>query len=70
MWGFAPEPLRFWYCLGCSQSVYLANTTGVRCRQCGGENFSQQPKPHSSPFLWNLTEDDRTFLRVQRIDPQ
>jgi len=38
------------------------------CRVCGGTYFRTEPKPHRWQ-VWALTPEDRTFLRVQGIDP-
>lgn len=38
------------------------------CKQCGGTQFASEPKKHYKHW-YELTPEDRIFLRVQRIKP-
>ncbi len=39
------------------------------CLGCGGTNFSAEPKKHTLIRGWELTDQDRDFLRCQGIQP-
>ena len=60
------------YCQRCS-TLALVDTTAPDyqprpCRICGGVQFDAKPALHRQLY-YSLTEWDRDFLRVQRIDP-
>lgn len=64
--------LRKRYCQRCSLETQLdLNEQPKMCRGCGGTNYDDRPKPHVGVIrgYW-LTEDDKIFLRVQRILPE
>lgn len=60
------------YCQRCGHPQTLANIDSPNpCRQCGGTNFADHPKPHAWHYgVYSLTQADRDFLRCQKIDPE
>lgn len=58
------------YCQRCSSLQKLVELDAPRpCRTCGGTNFDAQPPLHSK-HKFELTQEDRIFLRVQGIIPE
>lgn len=61
---------RFRYCQRCSTSQKLGDHEEPRpCHACGGTQFDARPAKHTRGF-YELTPEDRIFLRVQGIHPE
>lgn len=62
----------FRYCQRCSKKVFLQDVDRPNpCVQCGGTNYDLHPKKHVGVLrCWYLTDEDKVFLRVQRIKPE
>ena len=56
-----------WYCGACSKPIRRESIKANERCKCGHATFRLQPKLHTTGVLWELTEDDETFLRVQKI---
>lgn len=62
---------RMRYCQRCSTLHKLADDELARpCRSCGGVNFHDRPPRHTRRGFYELTPEDRIFLRVQGIAPE
>lgn len=59
------------YCQKCGQSRLVPEDLYVLkpCGLCGASEWALLPKKHAT-YCYALTDDDRTFLRVQGIDPE
>lgn len=61
-----------WYCQACNATQVLTGfeTADTKpCINCGSTHLLTTPKPHAR-YFYELTDYDRIFLRVQRIDPE
>ncbi len=67
---YSTRVLSLRYCLRCGRMVAVDSIERVApCLGCGGTNFSAEPKKHTLIRGWELTDQDRDFLRCQGIQP-